>query len=739
MQQKIASIVALAGLAAAAAAQDSISTNATTDALSPFDTATQRTAFVVDLAPHATGWGTTFGVAPLVKTSLGDAGFPNNLMSANGISQDLATGVPFASTGYRLWNGPGGGVNPDNNTGPFQIVNPTGDSNQFGVVFADFGGPQFNGVVGSVINYDPAEPGRLYVTRVQAAVNDDDNIAESASQFGMGSIDADGHTYIRADAFGITPDPFITPVADNNIFRVDVLDRDPSTLNILANSVAVADGPATDRMVTGRSDNVLPPANIPASVSGNPRGSLATTDFGNNFISGPTTGTSKGGSFLGSAGSSRGAGAFFPVVFSSNPSAVGTMAGLAVTGSETDTLNLWTVDGDGNVLGSAQFVLPVTGSGIIASDPVDGYDLIPDQVCDLNGIPNDGDEFDNYTSVEFDNYRSQAAFRGGTGQVAVGQRPDGRGIIAAQVTTRAVTADSSGNEPYNVIVVGDFDPANLGAGVNWTIAAWNEIDCPPLSPIETGKPILDGPGGSPIGRITTLEAVTGGAPQGPSLSSPSIDAKGNIWFTAAVELNKVDNQGVPFVDFDSAIVRAIWNGTDGYELDLVLEPGQVFTGQNSGTDYQVSFIGIADNNSIDSGTTFSNAMNGVASGNIDGLDQADPRAVGGFVTRASVTYDSNGDGDFDIATGDQRYQTLFFIGNTEPATLGCSPVDLSSATNPGVPDGALTGADFFEFLSRFSDGDLSVDFSSAANPGVPDGALTGADFFFFLDLFSQGC
>lgn len=71
--------------------------------------------------------------------------------------------------------------------------------------------------------------------------------------------------------------------------------------------------------------------------------------------------------------------------------------------------------------------------------------------------------------------------------------------------------------------------------------------------------------------------------------------------------------------------------------------------------------------------------------------------------------------------------------------LTTSIADLSSAANPGQPDGALTGADFFEFLARFSAGDLSVDFSSAGATGVPDGALTGADFFFFLNAFSQGC
>ena len=54
-------------------------------------------------------------------------------------------------------------------------------------------------------------------------------------------------------------------------------------------------------------------------------------------------------------------------------------------------------------------------------------------------------------------------------------------------------------------------------------------------------------------------------------------------------------------------------------------------------------------------------------------------------------------------------------------------------------DNVLTGADFFEFLGRFSANDLSIDFASAASPTTPDGLLTGADFFRFLELFTLGC
>ena len=99
-------------------------------------------------------------------------------------------------------------------------------------------------------------------------------------------------------------------------------------------------------------------------------------------------------------------------------------------------------------------------------------------------------------------------------------------------------------------------------------------------------------------------------------------------------------------------------------------------------------------------------------------------------------------GGFDPTTGAGSGTPIASAGIAAIVACGdaaCSPADLSSPNNPGEPDGVLTGADFFEFLSRFQAGDLSVDFSSASNPGVPDGVLTGADFFEFLNLFTIGC
>ena len=78
------------------------------------------------------------------------------------------------------------------------------------------------------------------------------------------------------------------------------------------------------------------------------------------------------------------------------------------------------------------------------------------------------------------------------------------------------------------------------------------------------------------------------------------------------------------------------------------------------------------------------------------------------------------------------------IGAFERQTRSCI-ADLSSPAAPGVPDGVLSGADFFQFLTLFAAGDLAVDFSSPLRPGVRDGVLSGADFFEFLRLFNAGC
>ena len=90
-----------------------------------------------------------------------------------------------------------------------------------------------------------------------------------------------------------------------------------------------------------------------------------------------------------------------------------------------------------------------------------------------------------------------------------------------------------------------------------------------------------------------------------------------------------------------------------------------------------------------------------------------------------------------------RFQGGPFARQIVPASLlerdDLCRVDYSSPAQPGVPDGVLTGADFFFWLDLFAAGDLSADLSSPTAFGVPDGVLTGADLIWLLDAFQFGC
>ena len=133
-----------------------------------------------------------------------------------------------------------------------------------------------------------------------------------------------------------------------------------------------------------------------------------------------------------------------------------------------------------------------------------------------------------------------------------------------------------------------------------------------------------------------------------------------------------------------------------------------------------------------------------AAGNLFGLAWSENTGWINFDTRPTLTPTSQ---QARIDFTDRRFRgyawspTVGWI-NLDDADLFVQlrcPADLSSPALPGVADGVLTGADFFQFLTLFQAGDLSADFSSPTQPGVPDGVLSGADFFEFLSLFAQGC
>ncbi|MCL4222666.1 MAG: hypothetical protein KJZ65_15010 [Phycisphaerales bacterium] len=689
-------VVALAGLAGSAYAQDSVSNQGASlpgDALSPWDTGLQKTSYVVDMTPFQTSWGTQFGIAPLIKTSKASTSFTSSLGSSQFLSNDMLTGVPYASSQYKLWqNAAGQGINPQTNAATGTITAPAGNSYQFAAAMTEFatstGGFNYNGLIGAVVNYNPSNSGRLYVTRVVGAVNTTNATSGDSSQLGFGSIDANGNLYYRADAFGIVGSPGLPSVSGNNLYRTDLLSRGSVLNQIIGNPAALN---ATTALLTASTVSHNTPNHIPQSVAGS--AILAGTNFNNEYVRGATAPLTADSSHL-AAGVTNHRGGLGSTTAQVLGSGVATFGLLAQTGGPTTSINLFSVNAAGNVIDKGNLTAPAS-----VTDNSDGFTI-------------------NYTAAaEFRQYVSQTAARGGNGQVALGRDRNGMGLIAATIHENGLNDDFS-----NQILVARRNP-NTGA-TQWTIAAY--IDQAFVSG-RSGKEVLDG-SGAVIGVLTPLFNVTGGSPLGPSISSPVIDAAGNIWFLSAVELfNRLPGGGS---DFDNALFRAVYDeATFSYRLELVLELGSVFAGQNSGRNYQVQFLAIADSNSIDSATVFSGNGTSHTWNNVplSELTNRDPRTSGGFVLQASIVYDVDADGTYNTAGVDEQYNALLFIGSMINAgPQPCNPADFAE------PYGVLNFFDVQAFLQAFSAQNPAADLNN-------DGLFNFFDVQTFLQAFSAGC
>ena len=712
-QLAITAIVAAAGLCAPAFAQDSVSTNGGNlpgDALNPWTD--NCSAYVVDLSPFTTSQGHLFGIAPLVKMTQTNATNFNNLYSSSTISPSTNVGVSYSVPTYSLWeNTPGAGVNPQNNTAGTP-VSPTGNASRFAIAINEFGttlgGSSFNGIVGAFVNYDASDANRLYVDRRQAAVNTADQFAGDSAQLGGLSMDADGNIFYRGDNNNSTGSDQLT---GHNIFRTRLGDRDCGTINLIS-SAATTD--ATDRLITAYADTLGVPNNIPARVAGGNGLSVggnafaATTEL---FIAdtGSFTSTPSHLDTTGGFGSDhRGAFSTTTHDFLGNGAAY-TLSILAkdaqAGGGETRVLNVTGVDASGAVVGAKGFEIP-SGSPIIDNET--GFAV----TYTGQGQPN--------------NYGGSTLFRGGVGHIAIGRDQNDNGLMAVMVNENGFTDDFS-----NQIVVCRYN-ANTGA-TEWTLAAY--VDQFNIFTPNAGKPILDDTGAT-IGQIVNLDAVTGGFPLGPGMSAPSIDAAGNVWFMSAVELFDRGPNGES--DFDGALIRAIYDpATFSYQLELVLEVGQVIAGQNSGLNYRVDFLGSSTaTGGATPGTMYSSNAAEFAWNNSDisAADPSDPITNGGVIIGTQITYDTNSDGIYNNPTSsfydpgqpaDESYSVGLYVGYYQDEVVNPCPADLDMS-------GSLNFLDVSAFLTAFGNMDPIADFQ-------PDGSFNFLDVSAFLSAFGQGC
>ncbi len=691
----IAALIATAGMCASALAQDSVSANLgglPGDALNPWND--NNAAYVVDLAPLVTSGGHTFGAGILLKTTQTDPMFFNNLGSSSTISTDTLNNVPFSQTSYSVWNTAGAGINALMNTAPGSVSAPASGS-QFSVAWSEFGtsssGNSYNGMIGAIVNFDPADPNRLYVDRKMVAVNSSSELVVDSSQLGGVSVDANGNVYYRGDDFNVTGP---NALMGNNIFRTRMADRAPGVQNFISLGGTLD---ATDHIIQNGGTVYVVPNNLPASIAGG-NGLYAGVNFNSEYVYGSDFGMTTATSAHfdtsgGQLGSGRGANGF-AAVDALGIGAVGTYGQYAKDiNNATRTFNLWGVDATGAVVGAKAWDVPST---VVDND--DGFSLT-------------------YGSfAEFTNYLGSTPFRGGVGNVAVGTDKDGHGVFAATIAENGLSNDLS-----TQIIVGRYN-ADLNT-TEFTFAAY--IDLLNLGTQDAGKPIFDDMGVE-IGQLVNLDAVTGGTPLGPSMSAPTIDAAGNVWFIGAVEL--YDRFVGGGSDFDGALLRSVLDPvTFSYRLELVLENGSRIMGMNSDREYMINFLGSATAaGGPNPGSMWSNNASSSSWNNVDisATEPGDTRSNGGVIVSTSVTYDIDGDGVFDAALGgDEAYSVAIYIGHYEE-DAGCR-ADING-------DGSLNFFDISDFLTAFSVMDPIADFTG-------DGAFNFFDISTFLSEFAAGC
>ncbi len=775
------------------------------DAVRPHSIADQCNNYVVDLAALTGSWGTAWGIAPIAKSSqFVDAGdnsaFFNGLTSSQFLSSDMLTGQAAGGT-FEVWSTPGAGVNHEGaiawNSVPGTVNGPV-NANQLGYMFSEFGNTEDDTIVGGLINWDPADnPGRLYLSRTNAAISGEVPASATFSTFGVGSIDANGNLYFRADDFGRTG-LLSRRIGAQWIYRIDAALRDCNTMNVIDNTNAITSWFLGDGDVAGIHDEavthapVFPPTSLPpATPTGNathvvpncvPESlvggvpSVLTSTFNTETVFGGSAGPGTAGATLMATVATglfdiRGS-----VEFTSNDMftsaasvhTAGMLTKVNANDASTTRITIWGIDGAGAPSGpGADFAfldLPTTISDPCDNDPVNGGPFQLNRVVPAN-IINDYDGTVNgilFPAYFYDSYHGAAAFRGVNSQVALGRDSAGNNLVAAQISYSAIRDD---DEPGNAIVVTKF--GEDGVMPMSVLAAWNNY------PGTQGKPIYDGPapGGVVIGELCSFEDMgnnnlralgpRAGNAIGPSLSPAGFDSYGNLYFTSAIQIFRGANQDndldapliggmpalFPFVDttadgltdspnperdlWEIGLVRAVYDQANFcYRLELVMRTGQVFPGQNSGTNYMIDNIQISGGFSaaagiFGSGNVNEQPMHGVAPA--VGTPAEDPRHLGGLVVMADIIYDVDGLNElsfppvvvaslpmtslaFDalglkdfpeavggtgayedlsvasaplvplyVASTDQSYQSLLFIGNeafvAPPTCTPCSNVD----------------------------------------------------------------
>jgi hypothetical protein len=568
-----------AGLAASALGQDSVpSAPGGNDALSPYESSSQRVRYVVDGASALTSWGNGILIAPVLKASReSDPLFRTLILGSGAASPSYLADQSFAARSFSVWSTPGAGVHPTSNSGA-GTVQVTGFDAQLGIAASEFG-MSASSILGATIGLDMDNASRLYVERVVAMVSRAGAGGAETATLSLGATDAAGNIAVRADDFNTNP-ATATRVLGENLLRINTAARSPNLNSLAAFGGAnfASDSTATAYVVSNESV----PTNTPTMV-GQPGSSpfVLGLDFSQRFRAGSTTGnlsTTTAHLAPGIAGH-RGNPTFSP--FASAPGGIGSVASLArpnTPGAKTSAINVFDL-----LPGTPPTVDAASRRAFVLPSPVTS----PAFAANASG------------DAEARQYFSQASFRGGNGQVGLGLN-DGGDTVAAMVVTDPTAGDV-------LVTVTDSLP-----GGAWTVAAY------------PGQPVLNGPTGTSIGQLTSPMVI----------SAPAVDVLGNVYFVARW-------QPMP-PQVETGVFKSVPDGPAGHRLELLLTTGQQIAGPNSGRTYTISQLALQDGDSIASGALHSQQIIQQQLPGRATTDPESINAFGGLAVNAVLTYDNAG-------------------------------------------------------------------------------------------------
>ncbi|MFO0861684.1 MAG: hypothetical protein U0570_14140 [Phycisphaerales bacterium] len=511
-------LVVVAGLAAPALAQDSISKNGNGgsglpgDALSWASSTAQRSRFVVESQRFTTSWGVQFGIVPILKTdSPANTGqstvFFNNLSGSFGMSRTQRV-ANFRGTSYDYWQAAGAGINSTENDQSLNYapLTPTGSSFQFGAFVNQFGAATapsstVNSGIGAVVNYAPDNIRRFYVERSLLAASSPDGAASNNNgSMSVGAADSNGLFTLRADNNGGNS-ATANRIQGQNVARVNLLNRSNS-VNVFSGSgtsTVAANAAATTFVVNGYTGGTISiPSMLPASLASGGNARYLGPDFNKAYEYEGTVGSpvtivaqSNPAGYLSAVAAQSGQpiGTTFPdhrgaicvypgSLFGGTSVATGAVLSRSgAQGPNNDYVAIWGLNNDASITTGKAFAIPVPASVTCKRTPAsDNSPSGPTvfQTMSGPGIPPTTITSTDVTfSGAFAGHQGATAFQGGNSQVAVGKDLAGRGLVAGlYYESFAIPGSDVTPTPNNAIVVGRFNPSNPAGTVQWTVVAW---------------------------------------------------------------------------------------------------------------------------------------------------------------------------------------------------------------------------------------------------------------------------